>query len=260
MINKLPDNSVFPPTNKRPPKETSEATKTRLLKLASPFRVDIPATYKREFSETSPPTNSLAFADISFATVPPVKVEPPPPPVNATPPIMSELFDGINRRPPKDTSLPTKTLLLKLASPFRVDVPVTDKVPSEIIPVTAVIVVNALIVVVVSIDPADKVDNGAVIPPLTVIPLLAVIIPAAVIPLLAKISPVTLIAPVNSDAPFTKRRPPKETSEDTKTLLLKDASPFKMDVPATYKREFSEVSPLAKSRPFRLMSSETMSW
>ena len=110
-------------------------------------------TNNLEFIETSPPTKSLAFADISFITVPPVKVEPPPPPpVNATPPIMSEALDGINSRPPK------------------------------------------------------------------------------------------------------------ETSEDTRTLELKLASPFKVEVPATYKREFSEVSPLAKSRPFRLISSETMSW
>ena len=61
--------------------------------------------------ETSPPTNSLVFNDISFATIPPLKV-----PVKGTPPMISELFDGTYKRPPKETSLPTKTLPLKLES------------------------------------------------------------------------------------------------------------------------------------------------
>ena len=63
-------------------------------------------------NEASPPTNSREFNDISFATVPPLKV-----PVKGTPPIISELFDGTYKRPPKETSEPTRTLLLKLASP-----------------------------------------------------------------------------------------------------------------------------------------------
>ena len=83
------------------------------------------ATYKLLFIETSPPTKSFEFADISFATIPPVKV----PPVKGTPPIISEPFDGINIRPPKDTSLPTRTLLLNDASL----VPVTDNLPDVVI-------------------------------------------------------------------------------------------------------------------------------
>ena len=73
--------------------------------------------------------------------------------------------------------------------------------------------------------------------------------------------PVNATPPIMSE-PFDgiNSRPPKETSEDTRTLELKEASPFRVDVPATYKREFSEVSPLAKRRPFRLKSSETISW
>ena len=52
--------------------------------------------------------------------------------------------------------------------------------------------------------------------------------------------------------------PPNEASPPTKIRLLKLASPTRLDVPATYKREFSEVSPLAKSRPFNEISSETI--
>ena len=72
--------------------------------------------------ETSPPTKSLEFADISFATAPPVNTVPPE---KGTPPMISELFDGTYKRPPKETSDPTKTRLLKLASPTRLDVPAT---------------------------------------------------------------------------------------------------------------------------------------
>ena len=53
--------------------------------------------------------------------------------------------------------------------------------------------------------------------------------------------------------------PANDKSLPMMTRLLKEASPFNVDVPSTYKREFSEMSPLAKSRPFRLRSSDTMS-